>query len=190
MYSKGHCNAGASFRIDFSALIRKRCYAFVEKYIGWQGFEFDLPKTDDDWNRFCPKRMVSLYVPAAPGNTRSELSQQHLSIRNFLAWVMGLPLAGTHLGGEILTLFRNMAIYRSLDTDLTADLLTYLEGAGYLDIAAQPNHALAILYVAESLRQRDLYTRAFVHCVGLGERLYQSTEYTVCNLLLNDGQQR
>lgn len=102
----------------------------------------------------------------------------------------GLPLVGTHLGGEILALFRNMVIYRPFDTDSTADLLAYLEGAGYLDIVAQQNHALAILYVAESLRQRDLYTRAFVHCVGLGERLYQSTEYTVRRPLLDDERQR
>ncbi|KAJ4158401.1 uncharacterized protein LMH87_008928 [Akanthomyces muscarius] len=183
LYGKGHCNAGASFRIDFSALVRKRCYAFVKKYVDWQGLEFALPKTDDDWDRFYPKRMVSLYVPAAPGSTRSEISQQHLSIRNFLAWVTGLPLVGTHLGGEILALFRNMVLYRPFDTDSTTDLLAYLECAGYLDIVAQQNHALAVLYVAESLRQRDLYTRAFVHCVGLGERLYQSTEYTKISLV-------
>ncbi|KAM3503245.1 hypothetical protein MY10362_004326 [Beauveria mimosiformis] len=71
-----------------------------------------------------------------------------------------------------------MVTYRPLDADSTADLLVYLEVAGYLDMVAQPDHALAILHVAEYLRHRDLYTRAFVHCVGMGEQLYRSTEYT------------
>lgn len=186
LYGKGQCDAGASFRINITALTGTRCYAFIEKYIDKQGCISDLPKSDAGWNRWCPKRTVSLYVPAAPGSTRSEISQQHLSIRNLLAWVMGLPLVGTHLGGEIVTLFRNMTTYRPLDADSTTDLLAYLEAAGYLDIVAHAHHALAILYVAECLRHQDLYTRAFVHCVGMGERMYHSTEYTVSRLPLDD----
>ncbi|KAM3515298.1 hypothetical protein MY11210_001039 [Beauveria gryllotalpidicola] len=178
LYGKGQCNAGASFRVDLAALIATGCYAFIEKYMDKQGHNFDLPKTDADWNRVRPSQNVPLYIQAVPGSTRSEIARQHLSIRNLLAWMTGLPLVGTHLGGEIVTLFQNMVTYRPLDADSTADLLAYLEVAGYLDIVAQPDHALAILYVAEYLRHRDLYTRAFVHCVGMREQLYRSTEYT------------
>lgn len=179
LYGKGQCNAGASFRVNFSALIETRCYAFIAKYLDKEGRDFDLPKTDADWNQLCPKRAVSLYIPAAPGSTRAEIARQHLSIRNLLAWVTGLPLVGTHLGGEIVTLFRNMVAYRPRDADSTRDLLAYLDFAGYLDIVAQPHHTLAILYVAEFLRDQDLYTRAFVHCVGMGDQVFRSTEYTV-----------
>lgn len=183
LYGKGQCNAGASFRVDLAALIATGCHAFIEKYMDKQGHNFDLPKTDADWNRFRPNRNVQLYIQAVPGSTRSEIARQHLSIRNLLAWMTGLPLVGTHLGGEIVTLFQNMVTYRPLDADSTADLLVYLEVAGYLDIVAQPDHALAILHVAEYLRHRDLYTRAFVHCVGMGEQLYRSTEYTKISLI-------
>lgn len=120
-----------------------------------------------------------MYIPAVPGSTRSEIAQQHLGIRNFLAWVTGLALVGSHLGGEIVTLFQNLVANRPGGTDCVKDLLAYIEYAGYLDIVAQPNHALAMLYVSEFLHHDDLYTRAFVHCVGMGERLYHSTEYMV-----------
>ncbi|KAJ3487416.1 hypothetical protein NLG97_g6418 [Lecanicillium saksenae] len=183
LYGKGQCNAGASFRVHFSALLENRCYAFIAKYIDKQGRNFDMPKTDADWSRLRPKRTVSLYVPAAPGSTRAETARQHLSIRNFLAWISGLPLVGAHLGGEIVTLFRNMVTYRPPDADSTKDLLAYLDVARYLDIVAQPHHALAILYVAEFIRDQDLYTRAFVHCVGMGECVFRSTEYTKISLL-------
>ncbi|KAM3519403.1 hypothetical protein NHJ13051_007531 [Beauveria bassiana] len=183
LYGKGQCNAGASFRVDLAALIATGCHAFIEKYMDKQGHNLDLPKTDADWNRVRPNRNVQLYIQAVPGSTRSEIARQHLSIRNLLAWMTGLPLVGTHLGGEIVTLFQNMVTYRPLDTDSTADLLVYLETAGYLDIVAQPDHALAILHIAEYLRHQDLYTRAFVHCVGMGEQLYRSTEYTKISLI-------
>ncbi|KAM3434738.1 hypothetical protein MY4824_005247 [Beauveria thailandica] len=183
LYGKGLCHAGASFRVDLAALIATGCHAFVEKFMDKQGHKPDLAKTDADWNRVRPNRSVQLYIQAVPGSTRSEIARQHLSIRNLLAWITGLPLVGTHLGGEIVTLFQNMVTYRPLDADSTADLLVYLEAAGYLDMVAQPDHALAILHVAEYLRHRDLYTRAFVHCVGMGEQLYRSTEYTKISLI-------
>ncbi|KAM3503233.1 hypothetical protein MY10362_004314 [Beauveria mimosiformis] len=183
LYGKGLCHAGASFRVDLAALIATGCHAFIEKYMDKQGHKSDRSKTDADWNQVRPNRNVQLYIQAVPGSTRSEIARQHLSIRNLLAWITGLPLVGTHLGGEIVTLFQNMVTYRPLDADSTADLLVYLEVAGYLDMVAQPDHALAILHVAEYLRHRDLYTRAFVHCVGMGEQLYRSTEYTKISLI-------
>ncbi|XWW97532.1 hypothetical protein V2A60_005516 [Cordyceps javanica] len=183
LYGKGQCNAGPSFRVDFATLVKKQCHTFINMYIDQQGPAFELPKTDSEWNRLCLKRRVSLYVPAVPGCTRSELLRQHLSVRNFLAWTAGLPLVGTHLGEEIVTLFQSMDTYRSLGADSIADLLAYLDAAGYMNIVAQPDHALASLYAAELLRHQDLYTRAFVHCVGMGERIYRSTEYTKISLV-------
>ncbi|ATY60834.1 hypothetical protein A9K55_006200 [Cordyceps militaris] len=183
LYGKGQCNAGASFRVDFATLLKTQCHIFIEKYMDSSSHTLDKSKTDVNGNRLGPRRNVSLYIPAAPGSTRSEIARQHLSVRNLLAWVGGVPLVGAHLGGEIVTLFRNMVTYRLPDTDSIVDLLAYLEALGYLDMVAQPNHALATLYVAEYLRHRDLYTRAFVHCVGMGDRIYQSSEYTKISLV-------
>ncbi|KAL1863881.1 hypothetical protein Daus18300_008030 [Diaporthe australafricana] len=68
--------------------------------------------------------------------------------------------------------------FRDAGVDNKRDLLGYLDEEGYLDTRHQPNHALAILHVAENFELRDLYIDAFTHCVGMSERLYRSPEYS------------
>ncbi|KAK7697121.1 hypothetical protein SLS64_013865 [Diaporthe eres] len=65
-----------------------------------------------------------------------------------------------------------------MGVDNKRDLLSYLDEEGYLDTRHQPNHALAILHVAENFELRDLYIDAFAHCVGMSEQLYKSPEYS------------
>lgn len=72
-----------------------------------------------------------------------------------------------------------MQEFRDMGVDNKGDLLSYLDEEGYLDTRHQPNHALAILHVAENFKLRDLYIDAFAHCVGMSEQLYKSPEYSV-----------
>ncbi|KAK7732577.1 hypothetical protein SLS63_004832 [Diaporthe eres] len=76
-----------------------------------------------------------------------------------------------------------MQEFRDMGVDNKRDLLSYLDEEGYLDTRHQPNHALAILHVAENFELRDLYIDAFAHCVGMSEQLYKSPEYSATSNL-------
>ncbi len=88
-------------------------------------------------------------------------------------------MAGEHLGGSLVALVHSMAKYRPQSESHLQDLMTYMDDQGYLDFESRPSHALAALYLAECLRLKNLYIRAFAHCVGMREKVYTSTEYTV-----------
>lgn len=57
--------------------------------------------------------------------------------------------------------------------------MDYFDEEGYLSMADQPNHALAMLQLAEFFEFGELYTRAFAHCVGMSDRLNTSSLYKV-----------
>lgn len=106
----------------------------------------------------------------------------NISTRNFFAWVFGKPVVGKHLGLALVALLHSMHEFLSGAKDNVGDFMTYMEDQGYLDIANKPNHALAVLYVAESFQFNDLYIRAFAHCVGMSDQLYACSEYEVWKL--------
>ncbi|KAM0374691.1 hypothetical protein ACHAPY_008311 [Fusarium culmorum] len=58
--------------------------------------------------------------------------------------------------------------------DNVTDMMDYFDEEGYLDMANQPNHALAMLQLAEFFQMRELYIRAFSHCVGMSEYLFEN----------------
>ena len=88
-------------------------------------------------------------------------------------------MVGQTLGESLVGVMHSMNEFRSGVDDNVQDLMDYLDEEGYLDMANQPNHALAILYLAETFQMKDLYTRAFVHAVGMSDFLLSSTEYQV-----------
>ena len=59
------------------------------------------------------------------------------------------------------------------------DILAYIDNEGYTDFRECPDHALAVLQFAETLQERELWTDAFVHCVGMWEQLDRSAEFEV-----------
>lgn len=63
--------------------------------------------------------------------------------------------------------------------DNVADLMSYLDEEGYLNLANQPDYALAVLQLAETIRMKDLYLQALAHCVGMKEMLSSRPDYQV-----------
>lgn len=111
--------------------------------------------------------------------TDREVIQHRLAVRNFLAWVMQVPIVGDHLGTALVSLLQTMHLYRSRDADSITDLTRYLDTQGYTFLINQPAHALAMLQLAEHARLQDLYTQAFAHCVGMGDGVISNSEYPV-----------
>lgn len=86
-------------------------------------------------------------------------------------------MVGDHLGTSLIALVHTMRQFRNEGQDNVADLVSYADEEGYLDMRNQPIHALAILRLAEEFHLTELYVKAFAHCAGMCERLYKFSEY-------------
>ncbi|KAL8383244.1 hypothetical protein RB595_006815 [Gaeumannomyces hyphopodioides] len=120
---------------------------------------------------------VDLYIPAPPLSDKKQALEYHLATRNFFAWAMGRSMVGEQLGRALATLLESMHEFREAGTNNIEDLVAYMDEEGYLDFNGLPGNALAVLYLAENFRLRDLYIDAYVHCVGMSEILFRCPEY-------------
>lgn len=120
-------------------------------------------------------RKYELYIPAPETFEKSSAHDFHLATRNFFAWVFGKPLVGAHLGHALVQLVQRMDMFRTKDQNNVDDVVDYMAEEGLSDFRDSPDHALGGLYFAECFRLRELWTDAFVHCVGMNERLVEST---------------
>jgi hypothetical protein len=135
----------------------------------------------DYWSKV--QERVELYIPPPPGCDKQQALAYHLATRNFFAWLCRRSMVGEHLGLALVGLVNSMHEFRVKTAENVPDLMEYLDEEGYLDFRGQPNHALAILYMAEVLQLRELYIDAFAHCVGMTDRLFLSSEYQVSVVL-------
>lgn len=169
LYEKGRSQRGPAFKVPFACLLSAQCTPLIEAFV-------DRSVSEEEAHE---NGRVDLYIPAPPTASRSQALQYHIATRNFFAWIFRRAMVGNHLGNALVTLHDSMHEFRDAGVDNKQDLLSYLDEEGYLDTRHQPNHALAILHVAENFELRDLYIDAFAHCVGMSEQLYKSPEYSV-----------
>lgn len=126
-----------------------------------------------------PPAKYELYIPAPTELGRDDAFMYHLATRNFFAWMFEKPLVGERLGQALTALLDRMDEYRPDPEANKDDMLAYIDEQGYTDFRDCPDHALSALQFAEKFQFRDLWTDAFVHCVGMNERLDSSAEFDV-----------
>ncbi len=121
-----------------------------------------------------------VYIPAPPHWNPKLAEQYHLDTRNFFAWMFCKPIVGYSLGQALVSLAERMAMYRSAPQDRNVDdILDYIDEQAYADFRECPDHALGVLLFAEQHRLQDVWTDAFVHCVGMNDRLLSSPGFEV-----------
>ncbi|KAF7556843.1 hypothetical protein G7Z17_g1114 [Cylindrodendrum hubeiense] len=177
LYGKGESRRGPSFKVPLATLLEAKCYPLVERFIAWEGIQTPSPSELTNWSRKNPSTRVELYIPAPRTADKTQGFHYHVATRNLLAWVFRRSMVGKSLGSAIVALLHSMHEFRSDVEDNVADMMDYFDEEGYLSMANQPNHALAMLYLAELFQMPELYTRAFAHCVGMSEHLLGTTEY-------------
>jgi hypothetical protein len=120
-------------------------------------------------------RCAELYVAAPAYATRKEAHLYHIGTRNYFAYLMHAPLVGESLGLALAELWRRILCWQPADKAILA-FKPYCQEQGYLNYAENPDYALASLYFAEQTKSRDFWVDAFVHCVGMYDRLDCSGE--------------
>ncbi|KAJ6446758.1 major facilitator superfamily transporter [Purpureocillium lavendulum] len=183
LHSKGRTRRDPAFKIPFSSLLATKCFPLIQRFLVTDGYRPQTPEEILRWYRLSPRRTVELYIPPPPTGDKQQALQYHIATRNLLAWVARRSVVGQTLGGALVMLLHSMNEFRAAGEDNVGDLLGYLDEEGYLTLANQPNHAMAVLHLAEAFHLQDLYVRAFAHCVGMMESLPTCTEYQ--NLMVN-----
>ncbi|KAG6036698.1 hypothetical protein E4U40_000358 [Claviceps sp. LM458 group G5] len=167
-----------SFILPFSLLLAHKCYALIERFLASHtaatgDSTSGHRRSPGDFRKLYhsdPKQRVELFIPTPQGATAQQRQRHQLSTRNFFAWVLGRSLVGETLGEALVGLLESMYEYRSGGSvDNVADLVRYLQVEGYLSLARQPDHALAVLRLAETFRLKTLYLEALSHCVAMGD---------------------
>ncbi|KAM7188594.1 hypothetical protein V8F33_010559 [Rhypophila sp. PSN 637] len=183
LYKRGQSTRGPSFKLPFDALLEARCHPLISQFIVHNILDEAPTTAPIQYHEFNllhganPNARVELYIPPpAMGNWESS-QMYYMAIRNLFAWVFRRSMVGQHLGVALVWLLNTMSQLRCPGEDNMADLLSYIDEEGYLDMRNQPIHALAILHFAEYYQCKSLYINAFTHCVGMSDRLFVVPEY-------------
>lgn len=168
-----------AFKLSFSQLLISRCQPLIKRFIEFGGDRGQFTNALNDWDSIGQKRTIELYIAPRQSATHREMLQHRLAIRNLLAWVIGKPLVGEHLGTAMISLLQTMQLYRSRGADNGVDIMSYLGEQGYLFFEDCPSHSSAAIQLSEYCSMDDLYLRSFAHTVGMSERARSCSEYHV-----------
>ena len=152
---------GASLKIPFEAVEKLNCQYLIDRCIA-------------DWETERAP-IYQIYIPAPSDLARKEAFNYHLTTRNVFAYAVGTPLVGEKLSTALIDLCNRLQEWEAFSLP---DFSDYLEKQGYSRYGQNPEHALAGLKFAEDARLKDMWVDAFVHCVGMRERLDLSPEYS------------
>lgn len=199
-YTLGHSGRGPSLKLPLAAIETLGCERLLEDH----GRKQDSCSSASNASQSSPTSSISsrasfdasgvnheLYIPAPANLSREDAFKYHLTTRNFFAWALGKPLVGDSLGSSLIDLLERINKYRSDQKENLEDVVSYIDSQEYSDFRECPDHALAVLQFAERFELQDLWTDAFVHCVGMYNELASSGEYEVSSsVLCRDVRQR
>ncbi|KAK3681774.1 hypothetical protein B0T22DRAFT_387384, partial [Podospora appendiculata] len=183
LYGRGHSRRGPAFKVPLEALLIAKCHPLVARFMARDLPELATAHIGQEYLDYLvqanPDDRIDLYISSPPMSNKEDGLRHQLAVRNFFAWVFRRSVVGEHLGTALIGLMNSMAEFRCAGEDNMDDLISYMDEEGYLDMRNQPTHALAMLNFAEYFQVRGLYTDAFVHCVGMSDRLFAVPEYLV-----------
>lgn len=165
--------------MPLSALLEANCHPLLNRYLLRDVPESPTSEIHDPWDKSNATSRIDLYIPPPPMSDRKQALDFHLAMRNLFAWICRRSVVGQHLGKALVELMNSMHEFRSPGVDNVGDLISYLDEEGYLDMANQPIHGMAMLHLGEFFQIRSLYIDAFAHCAGMADCLYMLPEYQV-----------
>ena len=184
-YAEGQSRRGPSLRLCLADIEARNCRPLLERACSRPVPESPPTPQGGQTPRtgyFSPKEVevqYELFIPAPNTLSREDPMDYHLTTRNFFAWMFEKPVAGLRLGASLVALRQRLDEWRPDPEENEDDFLAYVDEQGYTDFRDCPDHALAILHWAELYQHSELWTDAFVHCVGMHDQLISSQEFSV-----------
>lgn len=122
---------------------------------------------------------LSLFLPAPAELDQEDADRFHVTTRNFIAWLLGKPILGATLAQALIDLYNRMPSYREHGIDNRRDILSYARTMGYTILVNSPQHALAMLQLADETQQPKLWSDAFAHAAAMFEDVRVDPTYKV-----------
>ncbi|KAI9757721.1 MAG: hypothetical protein M4579_003346 [Chaenotheca gracillima] len=115
-----------------------------------------------------------VYLPARPYENELENLRYRLGVRNIIAVMLDKPLVGMNLNQIFVDLLERLAPFYNNDAEVSKLLIGYLTRYHMNDVRNDPQSALSILAFCEKKQVGwvEGWREAFVHCVGMHERIY------------------
>jgi hypothetical protein len=179
-HAQGSSQRPPSLKIPFAAVQRSKCSYLLDNCLRARRYSnFSTPSDSgyDSCTVSSPRpQSYDLFVPAPADLTREQAYTYHVTTRNYFALLTNQALVGEKLGLALIDLWRRTKEWQPAE-NATSIMLSYCEHQGYLSLAENVTHATAILTFAERAQIQELWTNAFVHCVGMHDRLDLSGDY-------------
>ena len=170
-------------KIPFEAVQELKCEYLSDHCLRTHNKLSPIPSedghSDSGYGSELERTEYELYIPAPADLSKDQAFDYHLATRNLLAYAVGKPLVGEKLSIALSGLWHRMQEWQIGDPPVDS-FKKYCKEQGYLDLTENAEHALAFLKFAEDARLRDVWIDAFVHCVGMHQRLDLSPEW--CDL--------
>lgn len=179
-HAQGSSQRPPSLKISFAAVQSSNCSYLLEDCLVTRRVSSSVTLSDSGNDSSASSshdtKIRELFIPSPVDSSKDRAYTYHVTTRNFFALLTNQALVGPKLGLALVELWQRTKEWQP-SVDATATLLSYCEQQGYLSLADNVTHATAILHFAEKARIQDLWTNAFVHCVGMHERLDLSPDY-------------
>ncbi|KAL8784050.1 MAG: hypothetical protein Q9195_009200 [Heterodermia aff. obscurata] len=132
----------------------------------------------------------SLCMEAPSGGSRIDVLRYHITTRNFFAFMLRKPLVGFTFYQALVDLQDRLEYYLATTTDHVSALKSYLVNLGLVNVCNEPRAAAGLLAWSEDVRWNEGWREAFVHSVGMYERISQLQESADISLATNAHLQR
>ena len=129
-------------------------------------------------------------MEAPSGGSRTDVLRFHITTRNFFAFMLCKPLVGFTFYQALVDLQERLEYYLDSTTDHVSALKSYLVKLGLVNVCNEPRAAAGLLAWSEDVRWNEGWREAFVHSVGMYERISQLQESADISLATNAHLQR
>lgn len=179
LYAPKTSRRGPSLKIPFKIVQQTKSQYLLRNCLQSSPVSSEDDNSDSGYNGSTSGSQLEcseLYIPAPVCATRQESHLYHIVTRNYFAYLFDRPLVGETLGLALVELWKRIQLWQPSDIS-NSDLRVYCEEQGYLSYVENPEYALATLYFAEQTRNKVLWSEAFVHCVGMHDRLEWNQDF-------------
>ena len=165
----GRSRSEPSFRLQSTLLLESKHVVLIEMM---QGSVVKNKKAEQQ----PPAVRYKLYMDAPSGGSKIDVLRYHITTRNFFAFMLRKPLVGFTFYQALVDLHDRLGDYFNPGTDYTSALKSYLVRLGLVNVCNEPRAAAGLLAWSEDIRWDEGWREAFVHSVGMYERINKLQE--------------
>ena len=129
--------------------------------------------------------LYEIYFPPPTDGTKMEILRHHITTRNVFALLCNKAIVGLSFYQALIDLLERLQMYLPLETDCASLMIDYLTSNGLSDIRNDPASAAGLLAWSEepTVRWAEGWREAFVHCVGMYNKVTSATEFADISLV-------